>query len=605
MKPTMALSFAVTALSALAAGCGGGSGGDTTAPTATAAMAPSDPSSAAPSAAAVPDTPASAPLAAASAASSAIAEATEAPPSVNPESGPSARALATTTATDAGAKTSSSTATTAATAKPATTTNAATTGTNTAFVVPTVTASNVQAEAAPAAQAVKPLSAAEVVAADFSVLTTRMRAEYRGLSAWQADTAIPSLNAKGEWADINYADRSVGEWKPMAHLERVRAMAIVYSAASGKYARSTAVRDSIIRALRAWVARDPQSDNWWHNTIGAQSALMPILVLMDAELPADLRSSLLATFVPIASVPADRKTGQNLVWYSMQSIVKGALSRNNVDVALGRDALRSTLPITTSEGLQADLSFHQHGNQLYSGGYGLTYLVDMVHMANWLKGTAWAFTNGDMNLLADYTVVGLGPLVRGDWLDWGARGRELTRQDATPRPTVLRDPVSSLLTLAPDRNAALASLLSKLQTNTSPAQVTTTGYWRSDFLAHQTPKGYFSVKMVSKRTIGTESGNGENLLGYWLPFGATFIVANGNGNEYLGLQPLLDWSALPGTTAPEVVPSFSGYLRPLGRPSGSAEQRQQRHGQHAGQHAGPAGQEVLVLRWRDDGCPRC
>jgi hypothetical protein len=182
------------------------------------------------------------------------------------------------------------------------------------------------------------------MAADFSVLTSRMRTEYLGISAWQAETAIPSLNAKGEWADIDYDDRSVGEWKPMAHLERVRAMAIVYSAASGKYAKSAAVRDGIIRALRAWVARNPQSDNWWHNTIGAQSALMPILVLMDAELPADLRSSLLATFVPIATVPADRKTGQNLVWYSMQSIVKGALSRNNAEVAAGRDAMRSTLP---------------------------------------------------------------------------------------------------------------------------------------------------------------------------------------------------------------------------------------------------------------------
>jgi chondroitin AC lyase len=400
------------------------------------------------------------------------------------------------------------------------------------------------------------------MAADFSVLTSRMRTEYLGISAWQAETAIPSLNAKGEWADIDYDDRSVGEWKPMAHLERVRAMAIVYSAASGKYAKSAAVRDGIIRALRAWVARNPQSDNWWHNTIGAQSALMPILVLMDAELPADLRSSLLATFVPIATVPADRKTGQNLVWYSMQSIVKGALSRNNAEVAAGRDAMRSTLAITTNEGLQADLSFQQHGPQLYSGGYGLTYLVDMVHMANWLKGTAWAFSTADVDLLADYALVGIAPLVRGDWVDWGARGREATRQESVARSSVFRDPVASLVTLAPDRSTALKALLNRLTTGSAPTQTSTTGYWRSDFLGHQTPKGYFSVKMVSKRTVGTESGNGENLLGYWLPFGATFIVGNQNGKEYIGLQPLLDWSALPGTTAPtNVVPSFTGYLR--------------------------------------------
>lgn len=388
-----------------------------------------------------------------------------------------------------------------------------------------------------------------------------MRSDYKTLSAWQADTALSSMAPNGEWSDINYSDRSFGDWTPTTHLDRVRAMAVAYSATSGKHSRSARTREAIIRALQAWVNRAPQSDNWWHNTIGVPAALMPTLVLMDAELPQELRDTLLSTLTPLASVPPDRKTAQNLVWFARQAIVKGALTRNSAEITAGRDALQTTLAITSNEGIQADLSFHQHGNQLYSGGYGLTYLADMASLGVWMQGTRWALKAADLTLLADYAATGIGPLVRGDWLDWSARGREITRQESVTRPTVLRDAVGKLLiSLGANRHASLEALYDRLSNRTALAGPSTHAYWRSDFLTHQSPQGYFSVKMVSKRTVGTESGNGENLLGYWLPFGTTFIIGAGNGAEYLGLQPLLDWSALPGTTAPEWVPSFTGYL---------------------------------------------
>lgn len=395
----------------------------------------------------------------------------------------------------------------------------------------------------------------------FALPLERMRSEYLGISTRLAPEAITTLNAQGEWPDVVYEDRSVGVWKPMLHLDRVRAMAAAYSASDGRYSKSPSVRDDIIRALRAWLRRAPQSDNWWHNTIGVQLGLMPVLVLMDDELPDDLRSALLATFVSLASVPADRKTGQNLIWYATQHIVKGVLTRNGAEISIGLDAVRSTLTITTAEGLQADLSFHQHGSQLYSGGYGLAFLGDVVRLAAWFQGTEWQLPRVELNLLADFATAGIGPLVWGHWLDWSARGREITRQPSRPQTDVLRVPVDRLLALAPDRRPALTELRERLMTKARPNQVRTHGYWRSDFLVHQTPHGYFSVKMVSRRTTGTESGNGENLLGYWLPFGTTFILGRGDGNEYLGLQPVLDWSALPGITAPRMVPRFGGYLR--------------------------------------------
>jgi chondroitin AC lyase len=396
---------------------------------------------------------------------------------------------------------------------------------------------------------------------DYRTILGRLVSEYRQTSSWQAASAMQTINTQGEWGDVDYMDRGISVWKPIAHLERTRALAITYHTPSSSHHNSASVRSAVVNALRAWLRRKPESDNWWHNTIGQQLVLMPILVLMENDLPPDLKQPLIGMLTATSTVPPDRLTGQNLVWYATQGIVRGALGGSSADIRGARDAIRTTLTITTNEGIQADFSFHQHGNQLYSGGYGLMFLVDTVRVAGWLQGTPWAFSNADHNLLADYALQGLMPLIRRNWLDWGARGREFTRQEATTRPAVLRSAMPALTRLAPDRRNELAAADAQLKENLAPHTPSSMAYWRSDFLAHQTPSGYTSVKMVSRRTVGTESGNGENLLGYWLPFGSTFIVRN--GDEYHGLQPVLDWSALPGVTAPAVVPSFTGYLRHL------------------------------------------
>jgi chondroitin AC lyase len=406
-----------------------------------------------------------------------------------------------------------------------------------------------------------PASAQTGTVSDYRVVVDRLVSEYRQISSWQAATAIRTIDNRGEWSDINYSDRGIGAWRPVVHLERTRALAISYNTPTSSHHKSSAVRNAVLKALQAWLRRKPESDNWWHNTIGQQLVLMPILVLMENELPPELKQPLTSMLTDMRSVPPDRLTGQNLVWYATQGIVRGALERNSIDILSARDAIRTTLAVTSKEGIQADLSFHQHGNQLYSGGYGLTFLVDTVRVADWLRETPWAFSNADHNLLADYTLQGVMPLIRRNWLDWGARGRELSRQESTTRPAVLRAVMPALIRLAPERRSRLEAAAAQLSNNVAPDTSSSIAYWRSDFVAHQTPKGYFSVKMVSRRTVGTESGNGENLLGYWLPFGCTFIVQT--GDEYLGLQPVLDWASMPGVTAPAVVPRFTGYLRHL------------------------------------------
>jgi chondroitin AC lyase len=56
-----------------------------------------------------------------------------------------------------------------------------------------------------------------------------------------------------------------------------------------------------------------------------------------------------------------------------------------------------------------------------------------------------------------------------------------------------------------------------------------------------------SIKMASDRIIGTEMMNGDNMKGYYMADGATYIYKD--GKEYLDIFPLWDWRKLPGVTA--------------------------------------------------------
>lgn len=392
-----------------------------------------------------------------------------------------------------------------------------------------------------------------------ALVLTRLHASVlTGLSTADAARWLQQQLPDGQWPDIDYRDSAVGNWLPIGHLLRVRAMAAAFKAAGNPLAGRVDVLSAVASGLRAWLRLRPTSGNWWHNTIGQQLVLAPVLLLLHADLPPDLLRDAAMLLQDPGSVPHENNTGQNRVWYGQQQLMRGALLARPADLEGGSAALLSTLKITNEEGIQPDFSFHQHGAQLYSGGYGLGFLVDLARAAGWVAGTPWAFTAAHLELLADYALLGLAPLVRGNWLDWGARGREFTRdeRDAKPRRVMLA--LQLLSDLVPDRHAALKTTAAAIDAS-APPWLGNKLFWRSDFMVHQVRAGYLSVKMMSSRTVGTESGNGENLLGYWLPFGITYIIRR--GDEYDGLPPVWDWSALPGLTAPAETPPLAGYQR--------------------------------------------
>ena len=87
-------------------------------------------------------------------------------------------------------------------------------------------------------------------------------------------------------------------------------------------------------------------------------------------------------------------------------------------------------------------------------------------------------------------------------------------------------------------------------------------FWRSDMTVHRAHSWFSSIKMSSERVKGSEALNSENLKGYYVADGATYIMVD--GNEYNDIFPVWNWRKLPGVTCyqsnePLKVLTINGY----------------------------------------------
>ena len=147
-------------------------------------------------------------------------------------------------------------------------------------------------------------------------------------------------------------------------------------------------------------------------------------------------------------------------------------------------------------------------------------------------------------------------MIRGKMLDYSALGRTIVRKNSGERAVELEAACDELAALLPDRARELIALRKHIDGSGAPYSFIGNRYfWNSDFMTDQREGYYISVKMVSSRNVGTETINGENLKGCWLPFGATWIVRR--GDEYNDIFPVLDWGRVPGVTSPHMTTDFA------------------------------------------------
>lgn len=404
----------------------------------------------------------------------------------------------------------------------------------------------------------------------FSMILKRMQedlttaTDIRGNDSLVVEMAA-ALKRGGMWPDIDYLCYFRTNWEPVQHLGRVLSMSRSYTNPGSKFYGNDTLFTAICDALSFWKQASPKCHNWWFNQISAPQHLGNILVLLESgekSLPDEIKTALFG----MMAWPDPRKwTGANKLDIAQHHLQRGCLLQNDSIVRVAAQQIFYPVRITTAEGIQPDLSYHQHDNQLYIGSYGTVFAEGITRTASWLQGTAYALEGKQLELFSDFIRKTYLNVFRGPYIDFSVVGRGISRENALNGKSTIAM-LKKLQKLDAEHAGEYADVLVRFsepgQSGYKRAERNCI-YWRSDYALHNSGNFDFSVRTASVRTRKTESGNGENLYGGFLADGATCIRVN--GNEYYNIFPVWDWNKIPGVTAPEISTAIATNWGEMGK----------------------------------------
>lgn len=402
-------------------------------------------------------------------------------------------------------------------------------------------------------------------------------------SSVRAATDPSILRSDGSWSDIDYAEVPSGVWSPWEHFRRIMIMARGLETQGQVFYRAAALR-SLLEASLAYLQtfygpKVSTPGNWWFWTIGPALDLGPALVLVAGDIdPAVLASARDVLAARIGPAPGYTNSfssleGQNLVWSSLNHLMLAILDDSAARAGLVRDRMSQvTIPVAGQEGIQPDFSFHQHGAQLYTGGYGGSFANDVSRYYLVTRGTSLAVPAANSAFFADFVADGIAWGLYHNYFDVSVVGREVSRPstsgynglaallqmsavDSARQPEIRRAASMMLRSWTwslPVELSGLTDLSSEASWPSGHRH-----YGDSDYTAHRRAGWFASVRMFSSRTKSGESTNDENLLGSRAADGRFYLVIGGDEYYRTAVPPTLDWSRLPGTTVEQKVDAAS------------------------------------------------
>lgn len=347
---------------------------------------------------------------------------------------------------------------------------------------------------------------------------------------------VDRMDERGAWANIPYQSKQRGSWEPALHISYLQTMAKAWQKPGSNFYNNPKLLAKIHLALNYWLDNDFQCPNWWYPEIGVPMQLAPVLILMEEQLSPEQ----MAKGIKILDRAKIGMTGQNKVWQSGNVLLKSLLLRDDATIRKAAQSIQEEMRVSLGEGIQPDGSFHQHGPQIQFGNYGLSFVNDMIKWIRLLRNTPFFFDESKMSILRDYLLEGQQWITWKNQMDISACGRQLFVNAQTGKARNLAGAFSQMEKLDP------AYAVTYQKAGNYETLKGNRHFWRSDFQVQRTPDYYFSVKMCSERVIGAESCNSENIRGYYLGDGATYLYQT--GKEYENIFPYWDWKKIPGTT---------------------------------------------------------
>ncbi|TYR36969.1 polysaccharide lyase 8 family protein [Sphingobacterium phlebotomi] len=373
-------------------------------------------------------------------------------------------------------------------------------------------------------------------------------------NAKKAKELLGTLQENGKWADIVYTDRTMVNWKPFTHLERVQSMVSAYVYDKSEYYGNASLLNGIVRALEQWAVNDYQSDNWWHNDIAVPKSIGVSLILMKfgpSKIPNELESQLV--FHMIKGDPYT-KTGANKSDIAMHYFYRALITQDKALLSSSLEQLFYPVQLVDGrEGLQYDFSYLQHGPQLYIAGYGEEFLKGIAKIMSYVRDTPYQISKEKQELFKTFLVKTYLPVIRGGYIDFNVHGRGISRADILRKKKEI-DVLKKMQLVDSDNEAFWTMQIARLDStvrlgkNTEPVHK---HFWKGDYTIHLRANYHVNVRMASKRTNKSETGNKENLYAKHLTDGVTNIQVF--GPEYYNIFPVWEWDKIPGTTTRDKI----------------------------------------------------
>jgi len=361
------------------------------------------------------------------------------------------------------------------------------------------------------------------------------------------NTLMTSFNKNGTWPGINYVDVSRTGFQHGEHLRNLVDLCRAYKKPGSKFKGDKMLKSVFNSALDYWLANDFICDNWWWNQIGTPDQLVKVLLIMDS----DLSKEQIFKLLPIVgranlSATGARPSGDRI---KIAGILAKTLlfSRDEKQFSEVVKVIAGEIKFSTGRGMQYDYSFHHREDRVTSTlSYGTGYADAFAEWALLTSGTIYSFPEAAMNLLIDYYLNGIcQTMVYGKYPDPGAENRSITREGSlgsfgTSTP-------EELLKSSSYRKDELVKIVKIRKGEIKPDLSWNRFYWDSEYLSHQRPGYFTSVRMFSSRNNNMEMPyNSEGLMNHHYADGSNFISRT--GEEYDDIFPVYDWQKIPGTT---------------------------------------------------------
>ena len=387
--------------------------------------------------------------------------------------------------------------------------------------------------------------------ADIDTVTARLNAATLNTTVTNA-TVVGFMTKNwdstvGRWTDINYA--IVAPQPGFAtdqFFSRIRTLAIAYSK-PGTYYHSAAVMNVINKAFSYFYANKTMFNNnagGWFRDLGYPMSITQAVLLIKNQMDPIVEKNI-ASYIQ-NMVVTGWNTGANLAWLNDWKIHEGCIINNATWIKNAVSAIASLMSTTSgsTDGLKVDFAYFQH-SMIYNGGYSAWLIPYVISYPTFIKGTAFN-TSFPTSILGDY-------ILNGEyWFQFHGFGDIVPQNREFAKPAMVQYVGASNLTIMksndPTRSQQYQAYINHQLYNGRYTQPGTKHFFTSDIMVHRDSVAYISVKIPSIRNQIFEIGNYQDLKGYNIGYGLTQILTQ--GNEYNNIEPVWNWSRLPGTTTP-------------------------------------------------------